>query len=130
MIFNFKEIKNDTDFEDERKQLNAYLALIEKESIANKKIKDSQKLLDTKVAAQYAKLSLEEIKDLVVGEKWLTTLAENVQTELDRISQTLTGRIKQLAERYIKPLPQLNADLASLNTKVDAHLIKMGFIWK
>ena len=125
-----KEIKNDTDFEDERKQLNAYLALIEKESIANKKIKDSQKLLDTKVAAQYAKLSLEEIKDLVVGEKWLTTLAENVQTELDRISQTLTGRIKQLAERYIKPLPQLNADLASLNTKVDAHLIKMGFIWK
>lgn len=125
-----KEIKNDADFEDERKQLNAYLALIEKESIANKKIKDSQKLLDTAVAAQYAKLSPEEIKDLVVIEKWLTTLAKNVQTELDRISQTLTGRIRQLAERYIKPLPQLNADFASLNAKVEAHLIKMGFIWK
>ena len=122
-----KDIKNDADVADERKQLNAYLALIEQESIASKKVKDAQKLLDTKVAAQYAKLSTDEIKTLVVEDKWLTTLAADVQTELDRVSQALTGRIKQLAERYAEPLPQLAAEVAALNAKVEAHLQRMGF---
>lgn len=122
-----KDIKNDTDAADERKQLNAYLALIEQESSASKKVKDAQKQLDAKVAAQYAKLSTDEIKTLVVEDKWLTTLAADVQTELDRVSQALTGRIKQLAERYAEPLPQLAAEVAALNAKVEAHLQRMGF---
>ena len=112
---------------DERKLLNAYLALIEQESAAGKKVKDAQKLLDAKVAAQYAKLSIEDIKTLVVDDKWLTTLAADVQTELDRVSQALTCRIKQLAERYAEPLPQLANDVAALSARVEAHLKKMGF---
>lgn len=111
----------------EQELLNAYLALIEQESAASKKVKDAQKLLDAKVAAQYAKLSADDIKTLVVDDKWLTTLAADVQTELDRVSQALTGRIKQLAERYAEPLPQLANDVAALNAKVAAHLTKMGF---
>jgi type I restriction enzyme M protein len=124
-----KDIKNDTDAADERKQLNAYLALIEQESTANKKVKDAQKLLDAKVAAQYAKLSTDEIKTLVVEDKWLTTLAADVQTELDRVSQALTGRIKQLAERYAETLPQIVANVTTLNVKVEEHLKNMGFSW-
>jgi len=54
-------------------------------------------------------------------------LAISVQGELDRVSQTLTGRIKQLAERYAEPLPQLVTDVAALSAKVEAHLNKMGF---
>jgi len=122
-----KDIKSDKEAADERKLLNAYLALIEQESAANRQVKDAQKLLDAKVAAQYAKLSIEDIKTLVVDDKWLTTLAADVQTELDRVSQALTGRIKQLAERYAEPLPQLAADVAVLNAKVEAHLKMMGF---
>ena len=122
-----KEIKSDKEAADERKLLNAYLALIEQESAANRQVKDAQKLLDAKVAAQYAKLSIEDIKTLVVDDKWLTTLAADVQTELDRVSQALTGRIKQLAERYAEPLPQLANDVAALNAKVEAHLKMMGF---
>jgi len=122
-----KKIKNDADGADERKLLNAYLALIEQESAANKQVKDAQKQLDAKVAAQYAKLSIEDIKTLVVDDKWLTTLAADVQTELDRVSQALTSRIKQLAERYAEPLPQLAADVAALSARVEAHLKQMGF---
>lgn len=107
--------------------LNAYLALIEQESSANKKVKDAQKQLDAKVAAQYAQLTVTEIQTLVVDDKWLTTLAADVQTELDRVSQALTGRIKQLAERYAEPLPQLANEVATLNAKVEAHLKQMGF---
>jgi type I restriction enzyme M protein len=41
----------------------------------------------------------------VVDDQWLATLAAAVQGELDRVSQTLIGRIRQLAERYAPPLP-------------------------
>jgi len=40
--------------------------------------------------------------------------------------QTLTGRIRQLAERYATPLPQLVDEVAALSAKVDAHLRVMG----
>lgn len=50
-----------------------------------------------------------------------------MQGELDRVSQTLTGRIRQLAERYATPLPQLTGEVAALETKVSSHLERMGF---
>ena len=42
-----------------------------------------------------------------------------MQGELDRVSQTLTGRIRQLAERYATPLPQLTDEVATLAARVD-----------
>jgi type I restriction enzyme M protein len=50
--------------------------------------------------------------------------------ELDRVSQTLTGRIRQLAERYATPLPQLTDDLATLTCRVKENLKKMEAVWK
>lgn len=38
-----------------------------------------------------------------------------------------TGRIRQLAERYATPLPQLTGEVAALAARVDGHLEKMGF---
>jgi len=111
----------------ECKALETYAVLTEQETTASKKVKDAQQALDTKVAAKYAKLTEAEIKTLVVDDKWLAALATSVQGELDRVSQALTGRIKQLAERYAEPLPQLATDVAVLNAKVEAHLNKMGF---
>ena len=69
-------------------------------------------------------------KTLVVDDKWLATIAAAVQGELDRVSQTLTGRIRQLAERYATPLPQLTGEVATLAARVDEHLKKMGAVWK
>ena len=82
-----------------------------------------------KVAAQYGKLTETEIKTLVVDDKWLACLAASVQGELDRVSQTLTGRIRQLAERYATPLPQLTEEVRTLAARVDGHLKKMGALW-
>ena len=124
-----KEIKGDKDADDERKILDAYLALLERESEAGKKVKDATKALEAKVAAKYGKLTENEIKTLVVDDKWLATLAAAVQGELDRVSQTLTGRIRQLAERYASPLPQLTGEVATLAARVDEHLKKMGAAW-
>ena len=124
-----KEIKGDADAADERKVLNDYLVLIDKEAATSAKVKDAQDALMAKVAAQYGKLTEDEIKALVVGDKWLVTLAAAVQGELDRVSQTLTGRIKQLAERYATPLPKLTEQVKALTARVEEHLKKMGASW-
>ena len=76
-----------------------------------------------------AKLSEAEIKALVVDDKWLAALAARVQGELDRVSQALTGRIKQLAERYAAPLPAMPGKVEILAARVNEHLKKMGFVW-
>ena len=122
-----KEIKGDADAADEHKVLNDYLALIEKEAANSAKVKAAQEALMAKVAAQYGKLTEDEIKTLVVDDKWLATLAAAVQGELDRVSQTLTARIRELAERYATPLPQLTGEVATLAARVEEHLKKMGF---
>jgi type I restriction enzyme M protein len=122
-----KTIKGNKAAADERKALETYADLVEQESVACKQVKEAQQALDTQVAAQYAKLTEAEIKTLVVDDKWLAALAQSVQGELDRVSQTLTGRIRQLAERYATPLPTLEAEVAALHDSVAAHLRKMGF---
>ena len=53
-----------------------------------------------------------------------------VQGELECVSQTLTGRIRELAERYATPLPQIIDDVERLASKVERHLAKMGVAWK
>jgi type I restriction enzyme M protein len=123
------EIKHDREAAEERKMLTVYQELIEQEGAVGKKVKDAQKALDLKVAAQYGKLTETEVKSLVVDKKWLATLAADVQTELDRVSQALTGRIRELAERYTTPLPELTATVETLATRVDEHLQRMGFVW-
>ena len=123
------EIKRDKDAADERKLLDAYADLIEQEAAAGKAVKEAQKALDAKVAVKYKQLTEAEIKTLVVDDKWLCVLAASVQSELDRVSQALTGRIKQLAERYATPLPKLAGEVDTLAARVDEHLKKMGFVW-
>ena len=122
-----KAIKNELDADEERQALEQCLALIEREAQAGKYVKTAQKALDSQVQAHYLQLSDAELKTLVVDDKWLATLEADVQTELDRVSQALTGRIRQLAERYATPLPALNAEAEALAAKVNAHLEKMGF---
>ncbi len=124
-----RDIMAGADAGDERAVLNDYLALIDREAACNKKVKDAQKALEAKVTAQYAKLTESEVKTLVVDDKWLARFAADVQDELDRVSQALTGRIKTLTERYATPLPALTDDVAALTARVDAHLAKMGFAW-
>ncbi len=120
------EIKHDHEAEDERKLLNDYLNLIEQDAVINKKVRDLQRVLDIKVAAQYAKLSEVDVKNLVVDDKWLATLSTDVQGELERISRTLTMRVKELAQRYASPLPQIMQEVEVLSNKVNEHLRKMG----
>ena len=107
-----------------------YLKLVDNQSALNKKIKDASASLDIKVITRYKTLTEDEIKQLVVDDKWMARIEQSVKTEMERISQRLTQRIKELAERYETPMPKQTAEVAALELKVNAHLEKMGFVWK
>jgi type I restriction enzyme M protein len=110
--------------------LQQWLKLNTDEAEHKKALREAEAALDLLAYEKYPQLSVAEIQTLVVEDKWLATLAAAVQGELDRVSQTLTGRIRQLAERYASPLPQLTDEVAALAAKVDQHLQKMGAVWK
>jgi type I restriction enzyme M protein len=124
-----KEIKNDVGAVEELELLNAYLELMELEAGANKKIKDAQKAQDKQVIDRYKALTEDEVKTMVVGDKWLAAISKDVNTEVERISQRLTQRIKELAERYATPMPELNTNVDVLEAEVSKDLEKMGFVW-
>jgi type I restriction enzyme M protein len=112
---------------DEIKVLKAYLKLIDQQADLTKQIKELSIDLDNKALNHYSKLTEADIKQLVVDDKWMASIERSVKTEMERISQRLTQRIKELAERYETPLPQQTAEVDSLETKVMAHLANMGF---
>ena len=124
-----KEIKDDPEFKEELAVLQKYSELLEKESDIKKEIKDAEEKLDKDLLKKYNILTEEEIKVLVVDDKWLTTLRNSVREEMERISQKLAGRIKELAERYETPLPDLNKKVQALGVTVEEHLKNMGFDW-
>ena len=124
-----KEIRGEKDAKDEAAALNEWLKLDDRESDLRKKLKDAEAALDAAPYAQYAKLTEAEIQSLVVDDKWLTTLDATIHGEMDRISQALTQRVKELAQRYETPLPKITCRVEELEAKVNRHLERMGFAW-
>jgi len=124
-----KEIKNDADSSEEAGILKQYLHLLEQEAATKKTISAAEIALDTELLAFYPTLTQGQIKQLVVDDKWIVAIGRDIHTEMDRISQRLAQRIKELAERYETPLPQQNQQVAELEQVVNAHLEKMGFAW-
>ncbi len=124
-----KETKGKPEDAEEWRVMQKWFDLSGEESEAKKKIKEAEKALEAQVIAKYATLTEAEIKTLVVDDKWMAALELAIKGEMDRISQRLTQRIKELAERYATPLPTLVTETETLSKKVDEHLAKMGFHW-
>ena len=123
-----REIGNDKEAVDERAVLRQWLDLAEKEADCKKQIRLAEVELDAKAYAQYSELSQPQIEALVVDDKWLAALEAAMNGEMDRLSQQLTARVKELAERYETPLPEMNEKVAKLEKKVSRHLETMGFV--
>ncbi len=121
-----KAIGQDPIYADEREVLTAYSNLLDHQTAIKAMRKAAQTDLEQKIDAKYPQLNEAEIKTLVVDDKWMSRLEAAVQGELDQVSQTLTGRIRLLAERYATPLPQLENEVEMLAARVAEHLKRMG----
>lgn len=122
--------KRNADNAEEYDMLQAYKKLMEEEAEVQAKIKAAKTDVEKKVIAQYPKLSIDEIKSIVVDRKWMHSMEQRIRTEMDNISHRLTQRIKELAERYEATLPALTNEVDVLEKKVNIHLENMGFVWK
>ena len=125
-----KAIGDDPESDEECGALMHCLELIEAESAAGKAVKDAQAALDSMVLARYATLTEAEIKTLVVEDKWYTSVRVAIDGELERLTQGLAGHVKELDERYARPVPVLERDVDKFSEKVEGHLKKMGMLWR
>lgn len=126
------DIKNspEADYIKEIMIIQQYLRLLEEETENKAMLKKALEELEKKVIAQYPKLSVNEIKTIVIEKKWMANIKRRIHTEMDNISHRLTQRIKELADSYETPMPRQTDVVSELAEKVNAHLRKMGFVWK
>lgn len=114
---------------DEKAALQQAQKLFDAEAEAKKSLKEHQEALDLAVFKHYPSLSKEEIKTLIVEDKWLTSLQANIQAEIERVTQQLANRVKELEERYAETLPAITQSVDALSDKVAGHLKAMGLEW-
>ncbi|WP_429234439.1 N-6 DNA methylase [Aeromonas salmonicida] len=103
--------------------------LFDAETRAKKAHKEASDSLDKAVFAHYPKLQDNEIKTLLVEDKWQASLSAALKAEIERVTQQLAARVKELEERYSCSLPQLTQNVSELEAKVAAHLKAMGLEW-
>jgi type I restriction enzyme M protein len=125
-----REIRGDDEARDEAAVLQRWLELAERETAMKRAVKEQEAALDMLAYTKYPMLTESEIKAMVVDDKWMAQLSAVAQGELERVSLTLTGRIRELAERYATPLPQLMDEIGILTARVEEHLAKMGASWR
>lgn len=121
-------LKVTTDKE-EKAGLRIAQVLFDAETKAKKAHKEAQERLDLAVFAHYPKLDDNDIKILLVHDKWKASLAGALEREIELVTQRLANRVKELEGRYSATLPDLIKNVDKLETKVAAHLKAMGLEW-
>ena len=124
-----KELKKSAPKSDEYSLLCEYIDLCDKARDYNKIVKELNAALDEACKAKYEELTIDEVKELLINRKWYYTIFEGIKALYVTTSHEIAGRIAELAERYEDTLPSLENDVESYETKVKAHLERMGFIW-
>ena len=121
--------KNKKRYAEELAVLEVWNKLQDAIDTLKKDIKAQDKALDAAVYARISTLTENEVKTLVIDDKWLAQLETALAAMLDNVGQRLTTRVKELAERYATPLPELDRRVKELEAKVQSHLQRMGFAW-
>lgn len=121
-----KDAKRDEAEKDEVDSLNHVIELFEAENTAKKRVKDVRAALDLKTLMQYGKLSVRDVQQLVIDDKWGATLEHRINQEVNTLGQTLILRLRVLADRYETTLSESESRVELLNEKVIAHLAAMG----
>jgi type I restriction enzyme M protein len=114
---------------DEINSLKQATKLFNADATAKKAVKTAQEALDLAVFNHYPTLNIDEVKSFIVQDKWLATLQANIIAEIERVTQQMASRVKELEERYSAPLPTLEKSVGRLSDKVAGHLKAMGLEW-
>ena len=123
------EIHQDPEAKEEVAVLDEWLLLNGEVPSIKRLLKAAEAELDDQAYGFYDDLTEAEVRELVVQDKWLASLELAVSSEVERVSQALTGRLNELGERYGEALPAITERVEELGARVAGHLERMGFTW-
>lgn len=121
-----KNVSDEEGLFEELDVLYDYLQIAKEESDRKKEYKRKLDALYESVIAKYDKLTEPQIKMLVIEDKWLTSIRLAIEGETQQLAEQLAWRVKELEERYFRPLSELEREAENLSMKVEGHLRKMG----
>ncbi len=125
-----KENSSDPDAFAEIEAIAGYSRLLDEQVDLKSKIRTATSALHSSMAQKYARLAEDEIKTLVVDDKWMAILDAAIHNEVERVSQTLADRLCALADRYEIPLAAGATRAVEAEARVARHLERMGFSWR
>ena len=106
--------------------LQRLLKLYEAEADARRAVKEAQAELDLDTLKQYGKLTEDDVRTLVLDDKWQATLIKRIAAKVESLTLSLVARVDELGGRYSETVSMLDAELATLEGKVTDHLAAMG----
>lgn len=124
-----KLIKNDPSAKGELDILKEYVGLLDQEANVKIELRRSEKALDEKLQEKYPLLPIDEIKQLLVEEKWFASIYDGINRIHSAVSHRLSRRLAELMERYEFTLQECQDEVAGYEAKVKSHLERMGFLW-
>ena len=121
-----KAVVGDPEGWEERDALEVCLDLMKALGAAKRSTKAAQARLDSKVLSRYGRMTVADITELVVGDKWMASVEGAVAQVVERLTGGLVDRVRVLEGRYARPLPELERRVEEYGGKVEGHLRRMG----
>ncbi|WP_121045035.1 type I restriction-modification system subunit M [Helicobacter pylori] len=122
-----KELKNATDLED-KKILKTALELLEAKNKALKMKNKAYEELELKAFHQYEKLEIEEIKDLIIKDKWLNSLKNALENKIQKRINAFISALNGIIQTYSNSLLELDKEVKESESKVLEHLKDLGLM--
>ncbi|GAA7653410.1 hypothetical protein HpHA293_06090 [Helicobacter pylori] len=122
-----KELKNATDLED-KKILKTALELLEAKNKALKMKNKAHEELELKAFHQYKNLKLNEIKDLIIQDKWLKSLKNALENKILKRINAFASALNGIISNYSNSLLELDKEVKESESKVLEHLKGLGVV--
>ncbi len=122
-----KELKNATDLED-KQILKTALELLEAKNKALKMKNKAYEELELKAFHQYKNLEINEIKDLIIQDKWLNSLKNALENKIQKRTNAFISALNGIISSYSNSLLELDKEVKESESKVLEHLKDLGLM--
>ncbi|WP_181228762.1 type I restriction-modification system subunit M [Helicobacter pylori] len=122
-----KELKNATDSED-KENLKTALEWLEAKNKALKMKNKAYEELELKAFHQYKNLEINEIKDLIIKDKWLNSLKNALENKIFKRINAFISALNEIVSNYSNSLLELDKEVKESESKVLEHLKDLGVV--
>ncbi|WRG62528.1 type I restriction-modification system subunit M [Helicobacter pylori] len=122
-----KELKNATDPED-KETLKTALEWLEAKNKVLKMKNKAYEELELKAFHQYKNLKLDEIKDLIIKDKWLNSLKNALENKIQKRINAFASALNGIISSYSNSLLELDKEVKESESKVLEHLKDLGLM--